>query len=528
MMINTNSKIQLLKGLPLIGANGFACGRASFGTLTILMLVCLLSGCQSLTNLRHQRASNSIDNDPNHSIAGVQGPTERRLLNAKHQQDRSRMNDKGMEQALADYERARQLYDEGKYDQAAHLFGRIAAARRSTYESSRAKFNRFWGVTPHEAYDPYSNFGDPIEEDAMFMRGESLFAMKTYDKAQIQYGELLDRYPSSRHLDKVTRNLFRIARYWLDFPDDVGESGDASVKLASAEQSKATPEKATKSNLALVPNLTDKSRPLFDTYGRGLEALRSIWLHDATGPLADDALMLSANHHLRTENFPEAARLYGLLRDQYPDSPHFKDAFLLGSHVTLASYQGPAYDGKALTEARDLKKTMLGIFPDLSPEQRERLQREVVRMDEAEVARVWDLVEFYTVKNQPSAVALHCYAIINQYPDSKFAELSRKKLQQLEAEGKLTNTGVVSTQSSRRRKRQEKRTAAAPQAATTQLPLPSQTGSSAKQNRTPQRQSVIGRIGQLFRAKEPPKLTSPDDEPVSQPTAAGSGRATLE
>ncbi len=102
---------------------------------------------------------------------------------------------------------------------------------------------------------------------------------------------------------------------------------------------------------------------MFDTDGRALQALRSIWLHDTTGPLADDALMLSANYHLRTGDFTESARLYKLLREQYPDSKHFENAFMLGSHVTLASYQGPSYDGKSLDEATKLKEAALRIFP---------------------------------------------------------------------------------------------------------------------------------------------------------------------
>ena len=102
---------------------------------------------------------------------------------------------------------------------------------------------------------------------------------------------------------------------------------------------------------------------------------------------ADDALMLSANHHLRAENYPEAAQDYKLLRDNYPDSPHFKDAFILGSHVTFASYQGSAYDGRALQEARELKQTALQMFGDLTPEQRKRMQEELDLLKIAEEAR---------------------------------------------------------------------------------------------------------------------------------------------
>ena len=123
------------------------------------------------------------------------------------------------------------------------------------------------------------------------------------------------------------------------------------------------------------------------TAGRALQALQSIWLNDANGPLADDALMLTANYHLQTGDFVEAARVYQLLREQYPDSPHFKDAYLLDSHVRLASYEGPGYDGRALQESRNLRETAQRLFPDLSAEERERLDDELRRIEFSEVAR---------------------------------------------------------------------------------------------------------------------------------------------
>lgn len=394
------------------------------------MLLCIIavSGCASPWSKRAS-LEDQIQNDPNYSIAGIQGPNERRLRSASWKREREQLANSGdpaMAEALNKYEKARELFDQKKYVEAEKAFDNLVSERRATYESTRAKWERWWGIRPVETFDPYSNFGDPIEEDALFMQARCQFERGRYADAQNSYDDLLNRYPSSRHLDHITRDLFRIARAWLGFPESVGDDGD--VEMAAAESDGPPP--------ALLPNLTDKSRPTFDTGGRGLQALRSIWLNDAAGPLADDALMLAANYHLKKENFPESARLYTLLREQYPDSPHVKDAFLLGSHVTLASYEGPGYDGKALNEALQLKRTMLAAFPDLTPAQRQRLEGEVSKLSEAEVQREWDRVEFYRIKGHSSAVALHCQSIINNHPDSKYADMARKTLQDLKAQGK--------------------------------------------------------------------------------------------
>lgn len=464
--------------------SSFRFPRPLAAALLLAWGVVCLNGCTSLPLFNNRAAlEKQLDKDPNYSIAGIQGPTERRLNSTqwnKTRKDVSPEDDPETADALAAYARARELFDQEEYAAAEKEFKRIAKQRREVHESFGARFRRFWGISEREDYDPYSNFGDPIEEDSLYMAAEAQFAQQRYAKAQNSYEELLNRYPSTRHLDKVTRQLFRIARHWLDFSEDIGEQGDVEIQLAHAESvaTESQPElkqSSPLSRLPLLPNLTDKTRPTFDTHGRGLQALRSIWLHDATGPLADDALMLAANHNLRTRNFVEAARLYSLLRDQYPDSPHLKDAFLLGSYVTLASYQGPAYDGKALEEGRALKEATLQMFPDLTPEERQRLQEEVRTLKEAEVARLWDLVHFYQVKGVDSAVALHCHLIINKFPDSQYTEMARDVLRQQEEKARQAESSSWLTGGQRRPSENDAATNE-PAPGRSTLPAPDSTG----------------------------------------------------
>ena len=472
--------------------------------------------------------------DTKYDTGNVQGPTERHLQERSWQKRREEIKadpNSSMAADLDRFENAVAMLDAGKYNEAEKEFKSLAEARRDTYESFNVRWRRWWGLGDVEQFDPYSSFGDPIEEDALFMLGETQFAMQRYASAQDSYDDLLKRYPSTRHLDQVTRQLFRIARYWLEFPEDVGAQGDAEVKVASAESKPQ--ELSTYRRIAVLPNLTDRSRPTFDTYGRGLLALRSIWLHDATGPLADDALMLSANHNLRTGNYVEAARLYKLLREQYPDSQHFKDAFIIGSHVTLASYQGPAYDSQSLEEARELKVAALQLFPDLDPEQRQRLQEEVTKLQRAEEARLWDIVEFYQVKGVPEGVTLHCNLIMNRYPDSPYAEQARQVLIQQRAEREQGSSGsrwnpLARSSASSPVETGEPVAPATPKPelkSNQPLAMPAESPARTSEE-SPERVSPWKRFGNLLRrAEEPPKLQSPPSE--SQPSSTDAGRASL-
>lgn len=413
--------------------------RPLFRWCLAILLVC---GCNGFPKPAWRGQSDELQRLVNRDRVGteeIQGPTERSLNSLSQQKRREELKsdpNSGMAADFDRYEQAVAIYEQGEYAKAEKLFKQLVKDRRAVYESFGDRWRRWWGLD--EGYDPFKHYGDPIEEDALFMLAECQFARQRYAYAQDSYDDLLNRYPATRHLERSTRQLFRIARYWLDFPPEVDSSTHAEMKLAGAEQItgkavKFQEEPSTLRQIPVIPNLTDRTRPTFDTYGRGLQALRSIWLHDATGPLADDALMLSANFHLRAGNYQEAAADYKLLRENYPDSPHFKDAFILGSHVTFASYQGAQYDGRALEEARKLKQMALRMFPDLTPEQRQRLEEELALLRTAEEARLWNKVEFYEVKGVPESVALHCNLLINRYPDSPYADKARLKLNELAA-----------------------------------------------------------------------------------------------
>jgi len=361
-------------------------------------------------------------------IDNVQGPTERWL--------RNRQKDKAQDDELLDasgslkpipgtdeYLAAEEIYEAGEYPKAEKAFHKLAQKHRSPASWT-------WDLITGnlEAHRPLSD--SPIREDALFMKAESQFQQEHYADANDTYAELLKDYPSTRHMDDVTKRLFEIARTWLDFPD--------TARLAEVQQvnyddfhrklpAEQPPEK--KRTPVYVPNFIDEKRPLFDTEGNAISALRLIWLNDPTGPLADDALMMTASHYARRGNWIESDRHYTLLREEYPNSPHVQTAFVLGSHVKLMSYEGPAYDGKALEDAEHLKESLLRLYP--ASEDRQRIESELQKIEEAKAARLWELVELYGGKRKRLSEAVYCHLILDRYPETRFAGLARERLQKL-------------------------------------------------------------------------------------------------
>jgi outer membrane protein assembly factor BamD (BamD/ComL family) len=153
-------------------------------------------------------------------------------------------------------------------------------------------------------------------------------------------------------------------------------------------------------------------------------------MNDPTGPLADDSLMLTATYYQRHDNFVEADRYYEILREEYPDSPHLEEAFLLGAHVKQMSYQGPYYEGRELTGARKLKEQTLQLFP--ASHQRQQLRKDLDQLYLLEAQRAWSKVEYYQKKRRPRAVAIACIQLVSEYPDTSFAKDARAILRTID------------------------------------------------------------------------------------------------
>ena len=367
--------------------------------IVLLCVLPLLPGCASTW----EKSWLLKDSTPN--ISRVQGPTERRLRNLLWLRDQENADDSDSLKPLLgteEYVEATDIYKDERYAEAQKAFKKVA----KKYKKS------------------------DIREDALFMQAEAAYQQDHYAKAHDVYAVLLKEFPSTRHLDVVSERLFKIGRIWLDFPE-VAKLGEVQQVNYDDPKRKLPPEEPVKKSgkPVFIPNFTDKSEPLFDTAGNGVAALQAIWMNDPTGPLADDAMMLVASHHARKGNFVEADRFFQMLRETFPNSPHLQEAFLLGSHVKLMSYQGAEYEGKTLREAKLLKESTLRLYPDIAD--KDRLKRELDQIDVAEAARDWEQVELWLRKGKKRAAAACAHTLIDRFPKSIYAQMARDKLEAL-------------------------------------------------------------------------------------------------
>ena len=247
-----------------------------------------------------------------------------------------------------------------------------------------------------------------IEEDALWQLAECWFFTDRYPRAEDCYDELVKKYANSRYLDRIAQRQFIIGQYWL-----------------AVDRKKHLP--------LLIPNVADRSRPIFDTKGRALKAFEHVRLNDPRGALADDSIMAEANAHFLDRQWIDADYYYGLLRNEYPDSEFLLQAHLLGLQAKLRAYQGPGYEGGVLDEAELLADQTLVQFPDqLTNQDQDRLLSTRAEVAAQQALRHWDRAEFYAKGKHFTSARIYYALIARDRPQTLLAQKARDRLGEIE------------------------------------------------------------------------------------------------
>ncbi|HTQ38323.1 MAG TPA: outer membrane protein assembly factor BamD [Pirellulales bacterium] len=246
-----------------------------------------------------------------------------------------------------------------------------------------------------------------MEEDAMFLEAESYFFADRYSYAEDEYGELLKKYPNTRHLDATTAREFAIGRYWQQKDEQYHR-------------------------WTLVANWTDRTQPMFDTAGHSSNCFDSVRVNDPRGPLADAAAMTEGNIFFKEHRWEDADYYYGIVRTDYPKSKYQLQAHLLGVQCKLMKYQGPGYNSKPLEEANQLIDQTLAQFPSELGDERERLVKAKAEVKAQMATRDIRLAEYWEKGDHYGAARIYYAQVLKDYPQTQFADAAKTKLAALE------------------------------------------------------------------------------------------------
>ena len=301
-----------------------------------------------------------------------------------------------------DQKLAREAYDKGQA-----LFNAALACAKNHDEEGRLKN---YEEAAKEFYIATWRWPEStMEEDAMFLMGESYFFMDQYGSAQDSYTNLLKAHDNTRYLDTVVARLFAIGTYW------------EQLDLKSH-------------SWPVVPNATDKTQPWFDTFGNALACYQAVWMHDPTGPMADAALFRVANAHFRRGEWEDAADHYDMLRKNHPKSKYQKDAHLRELQAKMQIYQGAKYSVVPLKDAEEIANQTLKQFPGQLGDEERRVRETLSMIHEQRAEREWVLAQYYDAKSEFRAAREYYKVLIGKYPRTSFAEQARKRMQEIQNE----------------------------------------------------------------------------------------------
>jgi len=248
-----------------------------------------------------------------------------------------------------------------------------------------------------------------LEEDARYHAAECYYRDQRFNSAVKQYTKILASFPNSQYKTEVIRNTYEIAKTWL--------------------------KQATEDNVSYV-NLTDKSRPTFDTFGNAENALKAVYINCPNDPMADSCVFLLAVGYMKRgraqgdASFERAAEYFSHLRDSYPNSKHLVEAMQLEVTCRQKASLGAEYDARHITEASRLADQVLS-HGQLSSEQKNELVQLRNQLTEEKAAKLWDTGRFYDRRKDYGAARLQYRKIIDEYPMTEHAEKARQRYEQI-------------------------------------------------------------------------------------------------
>lgn len=243
-----------------------------------------------------------------------------------------------------------------------------------------------------------------LEEDALFLAGESFFFADEYPRANEQYEKLIKQHPNTRHIDTVDARRFAIAQFWLE------EDRRAPQSFFSV-------------------NLFDKAEPWRDTRGHAFRVFDRIRIDDPTGKLSDDATLAAANAYFARGDFFKADQLYTDLRKTFPSSEHQFLAHFLGLKAKLSCYEGPDYAGEVLDQAEQLIKQIRRQFPQQAEQEKEYLVRALAEVRFKKAERIWTMGRYHELRQEYRAAQFYYDQVVKDFSDTPFSSDAQERVQ---------------------------------------------------------------------------------------------------
>jgi outer membrane assembly lipoprotein YfiO len=242
-----------------------------------------------------------------------------------------------------------------------------------------------------------ANKTHPLRDRGLLLMAKALYQYGDRIRAFYYCDELMDTYPESSLFYPALELQYRIADAYLQ---------------------------GYKSRFLRIP--------MFEQKDEAVEMLFRIQRRSPGSPLAEQALLRTADYYYDSGQFDLAADTYATYARPYPRSTELSRVLLLQAYSNLALYRGPRFDPTPMIDAQQQLRDYASRFPQQARQQQVPELLEQIELDQAR--KLFLTGDFYQRTHKPRA-ARHLYAqVIEDHPDSPQALQARERLDRLNPE----------------------------------------------------------------------------------------------
>lgn len=161
-----------------------------------------------------------------------------------------------------------------------------------------------------------------------------------------------------------------------------------------------------------------------------IEMLFRIQQRTPGSPVAEKALLRTADYYWANGDFDLAADAYHSYVQTYPRSPLVPQARLREAYSNLAEFHGPQFDARPVINAKTLLNQVSADYPEMAKE--EGIAEKIEVADRQLARKLYLNADFYRRTGKPRAAVVLCNRLIKQYPNAPEATDAQKLLARLE------------------------------------------------------------------------------------------------
>lgn len=232
----------------------------------------------------------------------------------------------------------------------------------------------------------------PDHDRGLFLLAEVYYQNGDRLRAFYHLDELMDKHPESKLFSPALELQYDIADAYLNGYDSVSFFG---LELSGKQE-------------------------------EAIDMLFRIQEHSPGSPIAERALLRTANFYYATSQFDVATDAYSSFIRTYPRSPNVPRARLRQAFSSLAEYRGPRFDSTPLLDARAEFRQIQSLYPELAADVNASQRIDEIDADLARKAYLTG--DFYRRTHEPQGAVYMYRYVIQTYPNTAEADQARRDL----------------------------------------------------------------------------------------------------